>query len=320
MNMNELVSLIIPVYNSEKLIISTLKSIKEQSYFNWECIIVDDGSTDKSIEIIEEFAKNEVRFKLFSRPLNKQKGANSCRNYGYKKSSGTFVNWFDSDDTMHRDFIAKKMAAFVIDKEIDLVLSKTVRVQENTAQIFENRTNLTTNLLEDYITRKVSWYMPDGMFRKEFFKEFDFFDEQLKGGQDRDFYIKMLIKNPKVVILDFYATFYLMHTNSISEKLYRKNNSIENYIYNFSHFESLLNQVNNLNNLNLLSKKLKDHYFIEIKKKLPSVFYVRKKVTIFYSTLFKLSSINSHYLNQWIKIFIASLSFMFLGKGEKLLK
>ena len=318
--MNELVSIIIPVYNSENLIINTLKSIKEQLYFNWECIIVDDGSTDRGIEIIEEFIKNDTRFKLFLRPQNKPKGANSCRNYGFKKSSGAYINWFDSDDTMHQDFIAKKMAAFVIDKDTDLVLSKTVRVQDNKEQVFENRTNLTTNLLEDYITRKVSWYMPDGMFRKEFFKEVNFFDENLKGGQDRDFYIKMLIMNPKVVILDFYATFYLIHTNSISEKLYRKSNPNENFIYNFSHFESLINQVGSLNKLNLLSKKLKDHYFIEIKKKLPSVFYARKKVTVFYGTLFQLTSINSYYLNQWIKLFMATLSFLFLGKGEKLLK
>jgi len=318
--MNNLVSIIIPVYNRESLIIKTLESISKQSYFNWECIIVDDHSTDKSFGVIEEFIKNDVRFRLFLRPQNKPKGANSCRNYGFKNASGAFVNWFDSDDTMHRDFITKKMAVFVIDRETDLVLSKTVRVQENKEEVYENRTKLTIDLLEDYITRKVSWYMPDGMFRREFFKEADFFDEDLKGGQDRDFYIKMLMMNPKVVILDFYATFYLIHTNSISEKLYRKSNLNENYIYNFSHFESLLNQVNNLNNLNLLSEKLKAHYFIEIKKKLPSVFYTRKKVTVFYGTLFKLSSINSHYLNQWIKIFLASLSFMFLGKGEKLLK
>jgi len=279
--MNELVSIIIPVYNSENLIKNTLESIKEQSYLNWECIIVDDGSIDKSIEIIEEFVKKDARFKLFLRPQNAPKGANSCRNFGFSKSTGAFVNWFDSDDTMHQDFIAKKLAAFVIDKDADLVLSKTVRIQKNKEPVFEKRTNLTNNLLEDYITRKVSWYMPDGMFKKDFFKEENFFDEHLKGGQDRDFYIKMLSKNPKVVIVDFYATYYLIHNQSTSEKLYRTFTSKENYIYNFSHFQSLINQVNFLNKADLLSENLKNHYFIEIKKKLPSVFYIRKKSNYF---------------------------------------
>lgn len=316
--MNELVSLIIPVYNRENLISNTLESIKEQSYLNWECIIVDDGSKDNTLEIIEEFVKKDARFKLFSRPQNAPKGANSCRNYGFIKSKGAFVNWFDSDDTMHQDFITKKLAAFVIDKEADFVLSKTVRIEKNKQSVFESRTNLTNNLLEDYITRKVSWYMPDGMFRKEFFKAENFFDKYLKGGQDRDFYISVLIKNPKVVLLDFYATFYLIHNESISEKLYRKSN--ENYNYNFSHLESLIKQVNNLKKANLFSDCLKDHYFIEIKKKLPSVFYTRKKIIIFYATLFKLSLINRNYFKQWIKIFLASFSFLFFGKGEKLLK
>jgi len=318
--MKKLVSIIIPVYNSEKLLNNTLESIKVQSYLNWECIIVDDGSTDKSIVIIEEFVKKDARFKLFLRPQNAPKGANSCRNHGFIKSTGDFVNWFDSDDTMHKDFIAKKLEAFINHEEADLVLSKTVRVEKNKENVLEKRTNLTSKLLEDYITRKVSWYMPDGMFKKDFFKELNFFDEQLKGGQDRDFYIKMLSKNPKVDIIDFYATYYLIHNQSTSEKLYRTCNSKENYSYNFSHFESLINQVSFLKKADILSENLKDHYFMEIKKKLPSVFYIRKKVTIFYSTLFRLSSINGHYLKQWIKIFLASLSFLFLGKGEKLLK
>ena len=316
--MNELVSIIIPVYNRENLIRNTLESIKEQSYLNWECIVVDDGSTDKSIEIVEEFVKKDARFKLFLRPQNAPKGANSCRNCGISKSTGTFVNWFDSDDTMHKDFIAKKIEVLLKNNEVDLVLSKTVRIEKNNEQVFEKRTNLTNNLLEDYITRKVSWYMPDGMFKKDFFKEENFFDKHLKGGQDKDFYISVLIKNPKVVIIDFYATFYLIHNDSISEKLYRKSN--ESYLYNFSHFESLLNQIGLLNKTGLLSDRLKHHFFIELKKKLPSIFYVRKKVNLYYCTLFKLSLINGFYFKQWIKIFLASLSFLFFGKGEKLLK
>jgi glycosyltransferase involved in cell wall biosynthesis len=318
--MNELVSIIIPVYNREDLIRNTLESIKEQSYLNWECIIVDDGSTDNTLQIINNFVKQDARFKLFLRPTKVPKGANSCRNLGFSKSTGFFVNWFDSDDTMHQDFIAKKLAAFVSDKDADLVLSKTVRVEKNKEKVFERRTNLTNNLLEDFITRKVSWYTFDGMFRKSFLKDGGLWDEYLKGGQDRDFYIKILIRKPKVIIIDFYATYYLCHNESISEKLYRKTAGDQYFIYNFSHFESLIKQVGFLKKADLLSENLKNHYFIEIKKKLPSVFYIRKKATILYITLFKLSSINRNYLKQWIKIFLASFSFLFLGKGEKLLK
>ncbi len=318
--MNDLVSIIIPVYNREKIIKKTLESISAQSYLNWECILVDDGSIDNTIEVIEDFLKKDFRFRLFSRPEKAPKGANSCRNYGFQKSNGSFINWFDSDDIMHKDFILKKLEIFLNNKKIELVLSKTVRVENNKEQVFENRTNLTENLLEDYITRKVSWYMPDGMFRKEFFNEEIFFDEQLKGGQDRDFYIKILTKYPNVIILDFYATFYLIHNESISEKMYRNRNINENNSYNFSHFESLINQILILKKKHLMSEKLKQHYFMEVKKKMPSIMFLRKKKLLFYKSLYNLSSINMFYFKQWVKVFFATLSFLVFGKGEKLLK
>jgi glycosyltransferase involved in cell wall biosynthesis len=317
--MDELVSIIIPVYNRGNLIIKTLESIRAQSYQNWECILVDDGSIDNTVEVVEDFVKNDSRFRLFSRPEKSPKGANSCRNYGFLKSKGGFVNWFDSDDTMHTDFITKKLNAFDKDETVDLVLSKTVRLEQNKESVFETRTNLTDNLLEDYITRKVSWYMPDGMFKRYFLNKKVLFDEQLKGGQDRDFYVKALILNPKVIVIDFYATNYLVHAGSISEILYRKNNK-ESHAYNFSHFESLINQVGLLNEKHLMSERLKEHYFMEIKKKMPSIIFLRNKTRLFYKALHSLSSKNKFYFKQWNKVFFASLSFFLFGKGEKFLK
>ena len=79
--LNPLVTIIIPVYNRVNLIEETLISIAKQSYNNFECIIIDDRSTDDSIKIINNYIKNDHRFKLYKNPDNKIKGANSCRNY-----------------------------------------------------------------------------------------------------------------------------------------------------------------------------------------------------------------------------------------------
>ena len=98
-----LVSIIIPTFNRADIIHETLDSIKLQTYEKWECIIVDDGSNDNSIMVINEFVKTDNRFKFYDRPINKLKGANSCRNYGFEKSKGEFINWFDSDDIMHEN-------------------------------------------------------------------------------------------------------------------------------------------------------------------------------------------------------------------------
>jgi glycosyltransferase involved in cell wall biosynthesis len=83
-----MVSIIIPLYNRENLILETLESIKVQTYSNFECIIVDDGSTDNGIKLVKNFLNDDNRFKLFERPSNVKKGGNSCRNIGFLKSSG----------------------------------------------------------------------------------------------------------------------------------------------------------------------------------------------------------------------------------------
>lgn len=313
------VSIIIPTYNRAHLISRTLDSILLQNYKNWECIVIDDGSKDNTEEVIKSYKKKDSRFKYFQRPVDRLKGANACRNFGLEKSKGSYINWFDSDDTMHSDFIKKKLEAFNINQTLDIVFSKTIKIFNNRIPVYENRTKVTNNLLEDYITKEVSWYLPDGMLKRTFLKNKIMFDETLKGGQDRDFYIKVLILNPKVVIIDFYATNYFIHAKSISSVLYTKNNTIS-HLNNFSHFESLINQIDLLSKKKLLSQRLKKHYFDEIKKKIPSIIKGKSTSFLFYKTLMKLTSVNIFYVREWIKIITASLSFIIIGKGERFLK
>lgn len=122
--MTNLVSIIIPNYNRESLIGETLDSILAQSYDHWECIIVDDGSTDKSQFVIEEYAKRDPRFKLFLRPKEHPKGANACRNIGMQKSNGDYLIFFDSDDLMLENHVEQKLS-FVLEKKLDFAVFKT---------------------------------------------------------------------------------------------------------------------------------------------------------------------------------------------------
>ncbi|GHC59996.1 glycosyltransferase family 2 protein [Ulvibacter litoralis] len=95
-----LVSIIIPSFNREALIGRTIDSILDQTYSNWECIIVDDGSTDNTKSILKEYCKKDSRIQYFDRPNIKPKGANSCRNFGFEKSKGSYLQWLDSDDLL----------------------------------------------------------------------------------------------------------------------------------------------------------------------------------------------------------------------------
>lgn len=90
-----MISIIIPLYNKEKAIISTLSSIQEQNYTDWECVIVDDGSTDDSAQIVLEFIKNDSRFVYY---LKANGGPSSARNYGVRQAKSDWIVFLDADD------------------------------------------------------------------------------------------------------------------------------------------------------------------------------------------------------------------------------
>lgn len=98
---NKKISIIMPTYNRGYCILETLESIKEQSFTNWECIIVDDGSTDNTKQIIQPLLQGDNRFIYKERNLCYSKGPSGCRNYGLDLASGEYVIFFDSDDIVH---------------------------------------------------------------------------------------------------------------------------------------------------------------------------------------------------------------------------
>ena len=103
MSKNPLVSIIIPTYNRAHLIKETLDSVLTQTYTNWECIIVDDGNSDNTEEVINSYIAKDQRFKYCHRPSEHLPGGNGARNFGFKKSKGDLIQWFDDDDVMHKN-------------------------------------------------------------------------------------------------------------------------------------------------------------------------------------------------------------------------
>ena len=99
-----MIAIIIPLYNRETLIGETLDSIMTQTYADWECIVVDDHSTDDSAAVVQKYAEKDPRIKLLSRPDDRLKGACACRNFGFKNSKGELVYFFDSDDLLSPQF------------------------------------------------------------------------------------------------------------------------------------------------------------------------------------------------------------------------
>ena len=105
--MPDLVSIITPMYNSEKFIDATIQSVQSQTYQNWEMIIVDDASTDRSIEIVKKIMATEPRLHL--KQLADNLGPAHTRNNGIKLAKGRFLAFLDSDDLWHKDKLEKQI-------------------------------------------------------------------------------------------------------------------------------------------------------------------------------------------------------------------
>ena len=98
----DLISVIVPVYNIEKYLPRCIDSILDQTYKNWEAIFVNDGSTDNSLKILEEYKKRDERIKIINK---KNAGSGAARNDGIETSKGKYIAFLDSDDWYEKNFL-----------------------------------------------------------------------------------------------------------------------------------------------------------------------------------------------------------------------
>lgn len=217
--MKNFVSIIIPNYNRANLIGETLDSIVRQTYENWECIIVDDGSTDNSIEVIKTFVEKDDRFKLYLRPKDYPKGANACRNIGLKKSIGDFIIFFDSDDLMMDNHIEKKLQT-IIEGDLDFVISKTTYFNnpENINPINYRDLDVLPISADHFIMKKINWLTLDVMIKKEIAKMLSF-TEKNQSAEEYNYFVKLVLLTENAIFLDKVLTLRRYHKDSYQVNL-----------------------------------------------------------------------------------------------------
>ena len=217
-----LFSIIIPTYQREHLIWKTLDSILAQTFTNWECIIIDDGSTDNTEEIVAKYVLKDSRFQYFIRPEEFLKGPNSCRNYGFQKSKGDYIKWFDSDDIMVANCLESAVNIF-IEEDCDLVVSNIEFIDLEGNKLEKKNNYFSQNLIEDYFTGKISYYVFQNWRRKFINKQTQLFDEQITNLDDWDFNLRMLYQNPKIEYIHKALIQYRIHSDSLAHEIMKLN-------------------------------------------------------------------------------------------------
>ncbi len=316
-----LVSIIIPTFNRARIIQRTLDSIISQTYKNWECFVVDDGSTDDTKEVIDSYIKQDKRFKYLIRPQDRSKGANACRNYGFEVSKGELINWFDSDDIMHENKIEEQVN-LLNESSSNYVIcqSKRVLLNKNNEEYLWNKKIFSENILEDYICFKASWGIGSVLYKRSFLEKLNLkFDEELQQSQEYDFHIRLLSKSSIYAFDEAPLITVFNHEDSISyskTNLYAKAKS------------SLKLKIKLLKNANLnLSREvkvflLKDMYRVFFQSTLEKHF---KTAFLAYRYFLKAHfyidlKMSFKVIKHFIITSLALTSYVLFGKGYRLLR
>jgi len=221
--LEELISIIIPVYNREKIVIETLDSIINQTYKVWECIIIDDDSSDNSFKIIKEYVSNDNRFKVVKKPLHSIKGPSSCRNYGFELSRGEYTQFFDSDDVMHKDHLLKKIKIiqdndFVVCKirEFSGGFNEKPSFKEQYKDIIK-----VDNIFESFATGEFYMLMMVApMWKKSVLDPFMPMRQDMHILEDHELYARVLFCKNKYTIINEELIYYRVGSSSLLNSFY----------------------------------------------------------------------------------------------------
>ena len=207
-----LVSIIIPAYNRAHLIGETLDSVIAQTYNNWECLVVDDGSLDDTEDVIAAYVKQDSRIKLFKRPKAKLKGANACRNIGLTETQGDYVVFFDSDDLMTENHLEVKVNA-ILKFDYDYVITKTKNLNGKNPPDHYYAFDAVEITPYNYISHKINWLTLDIIIKKRIIKGI-FFNENLQSGQEYNFYSKLVVRSTNYYFENQFVSLRRHHSDS----------------------------------------------------------------------------------------------------------
>ncbi len=212
--MNDLISIIVPVYNVEKYLEKCVKSIIHQTYQKIEIILVDDGSKDNSGKLCDELQKKDNRIKVIHKPNG---GLSDARNAGLKLAQGQYIGFVDSDDYIAKDMfqtlyhlIQENNADISIISYYELYQDKVIRVRDSKTQEIFTKIQALRELLIDTKIQSYAW---NKLFKKELFEAIEF--PTNKNFEDIATTLFLFERADKIVLYEAPKYFYVRRDDSI---------------------------------------------------------------------------------------------------------
>lgn len=260
------ISIIMPVYNSEKYLSKAINSVLEQTYKNIELILIDDGSTDNSLNILKEYENKDSRIKVFRQ---ENAGQFKARNMGIKVSEGEYITFLDSDDWLEPNMI-ETMIKLQLVYNADIVRCTYIdeHVEENRQVYNRSMFNTITCIEKQEFTEKLYpiflntqqlnsvWGQ---LIKKDIIKEFNI-NEDIKIAEDLLFNLNLYSDTNKIILMPNAYYHYRTNSESITNTknkksvLYRFNNKITVYSEFYKYIQ--IWDINTDDNIDRVNKKI----------------------------------------------------------------
>lgn len=225
--MSELVSIIVPYYNSQTYVNRLINSIKNQEYETFECILVDDGSNDNSFDIVNDLIREDSRFRNLKRSNNHLAGGRGAKNFGFTLCKGEFIVFFDSDDRMSANFLKLRVDYLKNNLNKNAVISDFYwKVRDE--QLSKRRFTYNKELFKDFtrnIRKDVFWfnyidyrfYFPPGnaMYQRKFIEKYPLWNEKTGIGEDHEYHARLFLDGLDLGLISLPTFDYMFNENSM---------------------------------------------------------------------------------------------------------
>lgn len=212
-----MISVIIPVYNGEKTIQATVASVQQQTFTDIEIIIINDGSTDKTLEIIHQI--QDERIKIFN---YENAGLSASRNRGISEASSELVAFIDADDLWTADKLTSQLQALENHPDADIAYSWTDYIDASgNFHKSGRRIKANGNIYQQLLLGNILENGSNPLIRKRVFEQVDGFDESLTAAEDWDMYLRLAV-NYQFVCTKKVGVLYRVTANSMSTNLIRQ--------------------------------------------------------------------------------------------------
>lgn len=197
-----LVSIIIPCLNREKLIRETLDSIIAQTYFNWEVLVIDDGSTDNTLNVVANYTETDNRIRLYKRNIQ-LKGASVCRNIGIENARGNYAIFLDSDDLLLPFCLEQRVFYMSSHPELDFGVFQMLSFDSNGIIKDSNLLKEKENYLYAYLRHDLPWAITCPIWKVSFIRKYLIgYNDKYPRLQDPEFNTRaLLVEGSKFQVL-----------------------------------------------------------------------------------------------------------------------